>query len=791
MGELRFAGLATGIDTAALIKQLMIVNSRRLASYQIKKTSYESQNTALDELRSKISNLKSAVGALSDTDNMSILSANSSDKDMLTISASSDAEPGSHSIEINQLATTETWIQDTSAFDYKTDFVGGGNFIYSYHNQERVIAATENETTLEDLVNLINNDEDNPGVTASLLYQGDKYHLMLSGQETGEDYQISINSSNTQVWQASSALTSDEDNAGLNTKITELDSFSGTLGSTDNAYITIGGTRTDGTALTATIAVTENTTVGHVIDEINSRFEVDGQSAATATLVDGKIHLTDNTSGASTLALNTITFNPGTGSATLTDITVAESVQGGSTSESLASLASATFTQTQNAQNSQIKVDDYTPTAVAEKQTLTTNAAATGGTFTLSYGGETTGTIASNATLAEIETALELLPTVGDITVEGDTLDSGPANMTFTFANTLGNTGLISINTSLTGTDGTETITETTKGNDSQWVSRNSNSIADALTGITLNLNDLTEAGDSVAITITRNTGAVSAKLQTMISSYNELVTELKTKTQYDPEAKKMGVLSKDVAASFISTQMKNSFIGIADGFVGTIDSFVQASDLGLTINGQGLLELDTDEFNSAINDDFDSVLELLGATKNGNSDSNIIQFYGASDKYTTAGTYDVEVDIIDNAIASVRIKLSSESTWREDATWADNLITGNSDFDEGDPINPENGLQFSIDPTQANGTYTATINVKQGIVGNLEDSLDELLKNDGRLDISEGVIDDRISAMTERIEREEKRLTNVETRLIAKYARLERILSMMQQQMGAAGMLG
>ena len=148
MGELRFPGLVTGIDTAALIKQLMIVNSRRLAKYQVQKTDYEKQTTTLDELRTKITSLQSAASALSDADNMEIFSANSSDRNILTISATSDASPGSHSIEVNQLATTETWIQDTSTFDYETDYVGGGTFIYSYNNKETTITAIADETTL-------------------------------------------------------------------------------------------------------------------------------------------------------------------------------------------------------------------------------------------------------------------------------------------------------------------------------------------------------------------------------------------------------------------------------------------------------------------------------------------------------------------------------------------------------------------------------------------------------------------------------------------------------------------
>lgn len=791
MGELRFPGLATGIDTAAIIKQMMIINSRRLAKYQVQKIGYEKQNTALNELRSKISALQSASSALADADDMEIFNASSSDRDILTIAPSSDAEPGSHSIEVNQLATTETWIQDTSTFNYKTDYVGGGTFIYSYNNKERQITAIANKTTLEDFVGLINNDEDNPGVTASLLLQGGKYHLMLSGQETGQDYQISVNASNTEVWEASSALTDDSVNVGLTTKITELDTFEGTLEDSDNAYITIGGTRTDGTTFTTNYTVTANTTVGHIIDEINSRFEVDGAGAATATLVEGKISLTDNTCGASSLVLNTLTYNGGSGSTSLTDITIAESVEGDTVPESLSSLSSTSFTQTQDAQNSQIKVDDYTPTAVAEVQTLSTNAAATSGSFTLSYGGQTTAAIQYNASFQDIEDALELLSTIDDITVDGDNiLSAGAANLTFTFPGSAGNVGLISINSSLTGTDGNETIVETTKGNNSEWVSRNSNSITDALSGITLNLHDLTETDTPIKITISRNTGTISKKIQTIVTAYNGLITELKSKTQYDSEAKKMGILSNDIAVSFIKSQTRDPFIGIAAGFVDTIDSFVQASDIGLSIGSAGMMEFDTDEFNDAINDNFNDVLELLGATKSGNSSSTIIQFYNAYDKYTTAGTYDVEVDIASNAITDVRIKLSSESTWRDNATWSNNLVSGNRDFDDGEPLYPENGLQFTVDPNQSDGTYTATINVKQGIAGALEDLLDKVLETDGRLDVSKEILDDRITTMARRIEIEENRLNNVETRLIQKYARLEKTLALMQRQMAAVSMV-
>lgn len=797
MGELRFPGLATGIDTAALIKQLMIINSRRLATYQVQKTEYDTQNTALDGLRTKVSALQSAASALSDADDLDIFSTSTSDSDILTVGASSNANPGSHSIEVNQLATTETWIQDTSTFDYETDYVGAGTLIYSYNNQETTITAVANETTLEDFVNLINNDENNPGVSASLLNQGGKYHLMLSGQETGQDYQISFNASSTEVWkpdtgQSDHTFTDNDGNAGLTTKITELTQFGGTLGVSDGAYIRISGKNHSGTDLPyKDLSITANTTVGHVIDAINEQFD----GVATAKLVNGQIWLTDHTSGLSSLEVS-LAYDNGTGSTTLGLPTMAVSIEGDSTSESLASLVSTSFIETQNAQSSETKIDGYPTAAINEVQTISfVNGTPTTGTFKLTLNGETTAAIdwddpAIGA--GSIQEKLEALASVtaGDVVCAGADLPGG--SITVTFQNNLAGTDITQMTVSDAGTldnSAVVSVIETTKGNDG-WLDRNSNSVTDALTGITLNLHDVTEVATPIKITISRNTGAVSSKINSMVTAYNALITELKSKTEYDSEAKKMGILSNDIAVSFIKTQARDPFIGIVEGFVDTIDDFVQASDIGLNIDGAGMMEFDTDEFNDAINDNFDAVLELLGATKSGNSDSTIIQFYGASDKYTTAGTYDIEVDIVSNAITGVRIKLSSESTWRT-APWPDNFVTGNSDFDDnGDPLYPENGLQFTVDPNQPDETYEATINVKQGIAGALEDLLDQVVEVDGRLDVSKDILDDRIIAMDRRIKNEENRLTSVETRLINKYARLEKTLAMMQQQMEAVSMV-
>lgn len=789
MGEIKFSGLSTGIDTASIVKQLMAVESRRLATYQVKQKQYEQQGTLIDGLRSKITALQSSSKALSDSSKMDSFNTNTSDSDKLTVSASSDASIGSHSVEVKQLSTTESWIQDTSNFNYKTDYVGGGNFIYSYNNQERVITTIAGETTLDDFVNLINNDDGNPGITASLLYQGGKYHIMLSGQEAGEDYQIAINESSTAVWKPDSSLvnhtfTNDGANAGLSTKITELDQFSGVLGSSDK--IIISGKNHSGTAMADTeIAITANTTIGHLIDSINKHFD----GIATARFENGQICLTDDISGVSGLEIG-LSFS---GEAILNLPTMTAATQGGGTLANLASISSSSFIETQDAQNSMIKIDGFPSGVTNEVQTISiTGGTPTTGTFKLTLNGQTTAEIAYNASASDIQSALLALSGIedGDVVCAGSNFPGGPISITFG-----GNlAGMDIANMTISDSSGIDagavSVSETTKGN-SGWMSRNSNSISDALTGITLNINDVTETGSPVKITVNRNTASISKKLQTMVTAYNDLMTELKSKTEYDPTTKKMGELSKDTAVSYLKAWVKTPFAGIIDGFDDIKDSYTSAADIGITMDGAGMLALDSTKFDTAIRENYRGVTELLGATKTGNTSNSNIGLYSSSDKNTTAGNYDVKVEVDgNNKIISAKIKLEGESAYRDATSWKDNIIYFDSTFDvNGNPVHPENGLQLTVNLTQ--GVYgtdenPVIVRVKQGMAGSLEDLLSKVLETDGQIDKSKEIIDERTTQIKAKIDKEQTRLNLYEERLNQKYARLEKIIATLQQQMSS-----
>ena len=201
----------------------MAVEGRTRDIYKQRVTDQQNKQDALNTLKTNLTALQSAVKALSNADDLRAFNISTSDDTKVTADATNNAFEGNHTVVVNQLATADRWVQ-TTGLKYTEDYVGEGTFIYSYNGKETTITTTST-TTLEDLVGLINNDANNPGVTASLLYYNNAYHMVLSGNDAGSDYAISVNSSSTEVWQADDLLTVSGDNADTSTLITKLDQF--------------------------------------------------------------------------------------------------------------------------------------------------------------------------------------------------------------------------------------------------------------------------------------------------------------------------------------------------------------------------------------------------------------------------------------------------------------------------------------------------------------------------------------------------------------------------------------
>lgn len=163
--------------------------------------------------------------------------------------------------------------------------------------------------------------------------------------------------------------------------------------------------------------------------------------------------------------------------------------------------------------------------AVNEVQTITITGTPTGGTFTLTFKGQTTAPIAYNASAATVDTAFELLSTVGagGVTTGGGAGPATPWTLTFTGALAGANQPLVTANgAALTGgTAPTITVVQTTEGG-----------IAQAVAGIlydTVEFADGTDFSDEPVAFLRRNVSFDKTKIVDYATYTAQLAAALTT----------------------------------------------------------------------------------------------------------------------------------------------------------------------------------------------------------------------------------------------------------------------
>jgi len=194
-GQIHFTGLGSGTDFDTMINKLVEIESQHITRLQTWKQSWQDKITAFQELNTAMLNLESTLKGMDSLQEFFIKTTDTTDSTILTASASSSAQVGTHSIEINQLAQNHVLVSKNSFASEDTiiNNTGGDETLTYTYNGENVTLTIPDGTSLSTLVNLINNDPNNPGIRASILKKSDNtYHLQLKGLDLGSNYSITI-----------------------------------------------------------------------------------------------------------------------------------------------------------------------------------------------------------------------------------------------------------------------------------------------------------------------------------------------------------------------------------------------------------------------------------------------------------------------------------------------------------------------------------------------------------------------------------------------------------------------
>jgi flagellar hook-associated protein 2 len=151
---------------------------------------------------------------------------------------------------------------------------------------------------------------------------------------------------------------------------------------------------------------------------------------------------------------------------------------------------------------------------------------------------------------------------------------------------------------------------------DNITITKQSNTITDAIQGVTLNLTKTMAAGTTSKITLARDTSNVKTSIEAFVKAYNDSNTALKSATAFDVATGTAAVLTGDSTIRSVQTQLRNMFAAPVSG---APSGMAILSDAGISFQKDGSLTIDSTKLAAATTDPTKDLSKLFAATATGN----------------------------------------------------------------------------------------------------------------------------------------------------------------------------
>lgn len=180
-----FGGLASGLDTQAIIDALVGARRRPIDLLEDRKAEFDFLKSAYESLRDKLTALEDAASELAKSTKLLAFEASSSDPTVVTATADGSAAEGSFSVQVTSLAKAKVDASGGYA-DFDTTSVGSGTIKITVGGTTTDVVIDPSASTLEDVRDAINQAD--AGVTATIVNEGtgaSPYKLVVSADQTG------------------------------------------------------------------------------------------------------------------------------------------------------------------------------------------------------------------------------------------------------------------------------------------------------------------------------------------------------------------------------------------------------------------------------------------------------------------------------------------------------------------------------------------------------------------------------------------------------------------------------
>lgn len=181
---------------------------------------------------------------------------------------------------------------------------------------------------------------------------------------------------------------------------------------------------------------------------------------------------------------------------------------------------------------------------------------------------------------------------------------------------------------------------------DDQTVTRSTNTISDAIEGITFNL-VTAKPGESLVLTVSSDTQAAKTAINDFVDTFNGVVDLINSSTNYDVATGETGALFGDATVRGLESSLRNALGVQVRGISDTLGSL---TELGVRTDQEGKLSINQGTMDAALAQNPDSATALFTST--GGVASRVESILNAF--ADTNGTIDSRIDGLNSGITDI-----------------------------------------------------------------------------------------------------------------------------------------
>jgi flagellar hook-associated protein 2 len=359
---------------------------------------------------------------------------------------------------------------------------------------------------------------------------------------------------------------------------------------------------------------------GQVVDQLVkvSRLPVD-------RLIEKKATLNSKSTDYATLSTKLASLQSASDAIRLTSnfdrssVSVSDSTVLSATGSSSATPGSYTVGVTQLAQSHQLT----NRAAKAVAATTTDIVSGSSGTFTfrVGSGSNQTITLGASATIEDLKTAINDLGAGATASVVNTGTDSSPAYrlvMTATSTGASNGITIVADDTDLdflnaSGTGGTDTLqaaqdaTIVVGSSATITLTRSSNTVTDAIAGVTLALTKTTGTS-TISVNVSRDTGAVKTSIKALATAYNEVIKFINERNTYDITTKEGGIFFNEPTVRTVLSQLRTALSSTVLG----LTTYTSVGQVGFKTERDGTITVEDAKLDAALSSNYSAVKSLF-----------------------------------------------------------------------------------------------------------------------------------------------------------------------------------